>query len=80
MPLKRRSSQTLHDPVCNAVLMTVVNCAHHLSEDVLGLVLLQTAHFLHVAPQISMNSVLHHHIGVLFGTDDVEQLDDVCLV
>lgn len=27
-----------------------------------------------------MNSMLHHHIGVLFGIDDVEQLDDVCLV
>lgn len=27
-----------------------------------------------------MNSTLHHHIGVIFGTDDVEQLDDVCLV
>ena len=64
----------------NAILMTVVNCTHHLSEDVLGLLLLQTASFPNVASQISMNSVLHHHIGVLFGTDDVEQLDDVCLV
>lgn len=27
-----------------------------------------------------MNSMLHHRIGVLFGIDDVEQLDDVCLV
>ena len=27
-----------------------------------------------------MNSMLHQHIGVLFGIDDVEQLDDVCLV
>ena len=77
MPLKRRSSQILHDPVCNAVLMTVVNCAHHLSEDVLGLLLLQTAHFLCVACQIPLCCILHYSESKDSSIDDVAQLDDV---
>lgn len=48
----------------NAVLMTVVNCTHHLTEDVLSLLLLQTAHFLTVACQIPLCCLLHYVLMV----------------
>ena len=63
----------------NADLMTVVNCTHHLSEDVLGLLLLQTAHFVNVASQISLYCILHYvlMVSIMSIIDDVAQLDDV---
>lgn len=58
--------------------MAVRNCTHYLNKDVLGMILLQMAHFLSMAQQISTSSMFH--IGLCCGTDDVwlvQHLKDV---
>ena len=40
-------------PTCNTVLLAVVNGTHHVCEDAVGLLLLQTAYLLNVIHQIS---------------------------
>ena len=64
-------------PMQNVIIMTVLKSLRDLLEDVLCLLLPQSAFILDVLEKVAVTCVLHHKEDVLFILKDLEQPDDV---